>query len=227
MAWAAMRTEAWPATWRCKTCSESCAAVKSPRRLPKRLQRALEVVNLEVYKAAQQLGGGKMGTTLTAAYVFGNLLYLLHVGDSRAYLVRDGQAACLTSDHTMVGDLVRSRLIPSENIRTHAQRSILTRAVGLGLFVQPEIAQTKLQAETALFYAATVSGRSSRMTSLPNKLDRAGDVHSLRQNLVDLALERETDDNCSVVAIHIRGFRYQTFEEEPRKERGWLGFFRK
>ena len=57
--------------------------------------------------------------------------------------------------------------------------------------------------------------------------DRGGDVHSLARNLVDLALERETDDNCSVVAIHIRGFRFQTFEEEPRKERGWLGFFRK
>ena len=193
----------------------------------KALQHALEVVNLEVYKAAQQLGSGKMGTTLTAAYVFGNLLYLLHVGDSRAYLVRAGRASCLTSDHTVVGDMVRSRLIPSEYIRSHAQRSVLTRAVGLGLFVQPEITQTKLQAGDRIILCSDGVWSVIEDREFAEQSDQAGDVHSLAQNLVDLALERETDDNCSVVAIHIRGFRYQTFEEEPRKERGWLGFFRR
>jgi len=193
----------------------------------KALQHALEVLNFEVYKAAQQLGGGKMGTTLTAAYVFGNLLYLLHVGDSRAYLVRAGQASCLTSDHTMVGDLVRSRLIPSENIRSHAQRSVLTRAIGLGLFVQPELSQTKLQAGDRIILCSDGVWSVIEDHEFAEQCARDGDVHSLAQNLVDLALERETDDNCSVVAIHIRGFRYQTFEEEPRKERGWLAFFRK
>lgn len=191
------------------------------------LQQALEVVNFEVYKAAQQLGGGKMGTTLTAAYVFGDLLYLLHVGDSRAYLVRDGRAACLTSDHTVVGDLVRSRLIPSENIRSHSQRSILTRAVGLGLFVQPELSQVKLQAGDRIILCSDGVWSVIEDQEFAEQADRAGDVHALAQNLVDLALERETDDNCSVVAVRIRGFRFQSFEEEPRKERGWLGFFRK
>jgi serine/threonine protein phosphatase PrpC len=193
----------------------------------KALQRALEVVNFEIYKAAQQLGGGKMGTTLTAAYVFGNLLYLLHVGDSRAYLVRDGRATCLTSDHTVVGDLVRSRLIPSENIRSHSQRSVLTRAVGLGLFVQPDLSQTKLQAGDCIILCSDGIWSVIQDQEFAAQAERGGDVHVLAQNLVDLALERETDDNCSVVVVHIRGFRYQTFEEEPRKERGWLGFFRK
>jgi len=193
----------------------------------KALQRALEVVNFEIYKAAQQLGGGKMGTTLTAAYVFGNLLYLVHVGDSRAYLVRDGRAACLTSDHTVVGDLVRSRLIPSENIRSHSQRSVLTRAVGLGLFVQPDISQTKLQAGDCIILCSDGIWSVIQDQEFAEQAERGGDVHALAQNLVDLALERETDDNCSVIVVHICGFRYQTFEEEPRKERGWLGFFRK
>jgi PPM family protein phosphatase len=193
----------------------------------KALQRALEVVNFEVYKAAQQLGGGKMGTTLTAAYVFGNLLYLLHVGDSRAYLIRDGRAACLTSDHTIVGDMVRSRLIPPEKTRSHAQRSVLTRAIGLGLFVQPELTQTKLQVGDRIILCSDGVWSVIEDQEFAEHSERAGQVDAIAQNLVDLALERNTDDNCSVVAIHIRGFRYQTFEEEPRKERGWLGFFRK
>jgi serine/threonine protein phosphatase PrpC len=193
----------------------------------KALQQAMQVINLEVYKASQQIGNGKMGTTLTATYIFGNLLYLLHVGDSRAYLVRAGQASCLTSDHTVVGDLVRSRLIPSENIRSHAQRSVLTRAIGLGLFVQPELTQTKLQAGDRIILCSDGVWSVIEDNEFAEQCAQEGDVHSLAQNLVDLALERETDDNCSVVVIHIRGFRYQTFEEEPRKERGWLGFFRK
>jgi serine/threonine protein phosphatase PrpC len=194
----------------------------------KALQKAAEVVNLEVYKTAQQLGGEKMGTTLTAAYIVGNLLHLLHIGDSRAYLVRHGQATCLTSDHTVVGDLVRSRLLPSERIRTHARRSILTRAVGLGLFVQPEITQTKLQVGDCLILCSDGVWGVIEDQEFAEETERSGNnVHFLAQSLVDLALERETDDNCSVVVIHLRGFRYQTFEEEPRKERSWLGFLRK
>jgi len=86
-----------------------------------------------------------MGTTLTAAYILGNTLYLAHVGDSRAYLIRDGRLVCLTSDHTMVGDMVRSKLISHDKIRTHAQRSYLTKSLGTTLFVQPDITQQKLR----------------------------------------------------------------------------------
>lgn len=193
----------------------------------KALQQAAEVVNFEVYKAAQQLGVNKMGTTLTAAYVVGDFLHLLHIGDSRAYLVRQGRAVCLSSDHTVVGDLVRSRLIPSEQIRTHARRSILTRAVGLGLFVQPEITQTKLQAWDRIILCSDGVWSVIEDQEFAEISGRSVTVETLAQNLIDLALARETDDNCSVVVIQIRGFRFQTFEEEPRKERGWLGFFRK
>jgi len=193
----------------------------------KALQQAAEVVNFEVYKAAQQLGGGKMRTTLSAAYLVGDVLHLLHIGDSRVYLARNGRAACLTSDHTVVGDLVRSRLIPSERLRTHSSRSVLTRAVGLGLFVQPEITQIKLQVGDRVILCSDGVWSVIEDQEFAEQAERVGEAQALAQNLIDLALERETDDNCSVVAIHLRGFRFQTFEEPPRKERGWLGFWRK
>ena len=53
---------------------------------------------------ASGLGSARMGTTVTAAIVSGDRLHIGHVGDSRAYLIRQGRARCLTSDHTMVGD---------------------------------------------------------------------------------------------------------------------------
>jgi protein phosphatase len=193
----------------------------------KTLQKASEVVNFEVYKTSQQLGSGKMGTTLTAAYIIGDFLYLLHVGDSRAYLIRHGQVTCLTSDHTLVGDLIRSRLITPEQARTHAQRSVLTHAVGLELFLQPEITQTKLQVGDRVILCSDGVWACLADQDFAAQADQSRDVHNLVQNLIDLALARETDDNCSVIAIYLRGFRYQTFEAEPRKERGWLNFFRK
>lgn len=192
----------------------------------KALQQALDVINFEIYKVSQQLGSGKMGTTLTAAYLVGDVLHLLHVGDSRAYLIRSGCANCLTNDHTLVGDLVRSRLIPSENIRTHSKRSILTRAVGMGLFVQPELSQVKIQADDCIILCSDGVWSVIQDQEFAEQSDRLRNVHSLAQSLIDLAIERGSDDNCSVVVIHIQGFHYQTFEE-PRRERGWLGFFRK
>jgi PPM family protein phosphatase len=73
-----------------------------------------------------------MGTTVTAAAVAGDrFLQLAHVGDSRAYLLRDGTLDQLTTDHTVVGELVRRGRLTPEQAAIHPERSILTRAVGL------------------------------------------------------------------------------------------------
>ena len=73
-----------------------------------------------------------MGTTVTAAALAGERhLQLAHVGDSRAYLLRDGSLEQLTTDHTVVGELVRRGRLTPEQAAIHPERSILTRAVGL------------------------------------------------------------------------------------------------
>jgi PPM family protein phosphatase len=83
-------------------------------------------------RAAGDPGLWGMGTTVTAAALAGDRhLQLAHVGDSRAYLLRDGSLGQLTNDHTVVGELVRrGRLTPAQ-AAIHPERSILTRAVGL------------------------------------------------------------------------------------------------
>ena len=77
-----------------------------------------------------------MGTTLTAALVDGNRVHLVHVGDSRAYLLRGGELAQLTEDHTLVHRMVMEGEISQEEAETHPQRSILTRALGVDQSVQ-------------------------------------------------------------------------------------------
>jgi PPM family protein phosphatase len=77
-----------------------------------------------------------MGTTLTAALVDGSRVHLVHVGDSRAYLLRGGELAQLTEDHTLVHRMVTEGEISQEEAETHPHRSILTRALGVDPSVQ-------------------------------------------------------------------------------------------
>ena len=83
-------------------------------------------------RAAGDPGLWGMGTTVTAAALAGDHhLQLAHVGDSRAYLLRDGSLDQLTTDHTIVGELVRRGRLTPQQAAIHPERSILTRAVGL------------------------------------------------------------------------------------------------
>jgi protein phosphatase len=193
---------------------------------PKVLSSGVERANIEVYKAAQRLAAGRMGTTLTAAYILGDTLHLAHVGDSRAYLIRNGRAVCLTADHTTVGDMVRAKLISADKIRTHAQRSVLTKAIGLGLFVQPDITQHKLHEGDRLVLCSDGVWSVIQDDEFAQAADKSS-VDAISQTLIDLALHRETDDNVSVVAFHLRKLTPVHTEPETDQQTNWFQKLRK
>lgn len=172
--------------------------------IPKALQRSVENANLQVYQKAQQLGAGRMGTTLTAAYVLGDILHLAHVGDSRAYLIRDGRATCLTADHTAVGDMVRAKILSPAKIRTHAQRSVLTKAIGISLFVQADIIQYKLHEGDHLVLCSDGVWSVIEDEEFARVVREQAAVDLISRNLINLALQHETDDNASAVVFHVR-----------------------
>jgi serine/threonine protein phosphatase PrpC len=171
---------------------------------PQMLRRGVESANLSIYKTAERLGAGRMGTTLTAAYIVNDNLHLVHIGDSRAYLIRNKKATCLTADHTTVGDLVRTKLISADKVRTHSQRSILTKSVGIGLFVTPDISQHKLQEEDHLILCSDGVWSVIQDEEFALAVNESIRIDQVSQNLVDLALNRKTDDNLSVIAIRVR-----------------------
>src|SRR5579862_1647375 len=88
----------------------------------------------EISRAEHERAG--MGTTLTAVYIDGSDIAVAHVGDSRAYLFRDGELSLLTQDHTLVGELVKRGKLTEEQAAEHPQRSIITRALGIDAEVQ-------------------------------------------------------------------------------------------
>jgi serine/threonine protein phosphatase PrpC len=186
----------------------------------KHLRRGIETANLHVFQTAQRMGAGRMGTTLTAAHVIGDMLRLAHVGDSRAYLVRDGRATLLTHDHTTVGDLVRMKVLSPDKVRTHAQRSILNRAIGLGLFVQPDICELPLQEGDRLILCSDGVWAVVQDHEFGSLASGARDTNQLSEDLVNLALDRDTDDNVSAIAIHIH--RLAPVPAAISRGRNWL-----
>jgi protein phosphatase len=101
-----------------------------------RVVALVDEANRSVYERAtadESVSG--MGTTMTVALVEDDLVWIGHVGDSRAYLVRDGRLEQVTEDHSLVAELVRSGRLTEEEAESHPHRSVITRALG----TEPEV----------------------------------------------------------------------------------------
>ena len=199
----------------------------NPQKMPRILQRGVEAANLAVVNEARRQAIQKMGTTLTALALDPmsgrggkNQLHLAHVGDSRAYLVRKKKVTCLTNDHTVVGDLLRMRVLTPDQVRTHARRSVLTRAVGLALFVQPEFTSIELHEDDRLIlctdglWAAVPDEEFERIAQNENNMER------MCKNAIELALENDSDDNLSVISIHIQSL--DQVSNNGKSQKSWL-----
>ena len=109
-----------------------------PREGPplQRLVECAQAANRRIYEISRtEHERAGMGTTLTAVYVDDSALAVAHVGDSRAYLFRDGALTRMTQDHSLVEELVRHGKLTEEQAAEHPQRSIITRALG----IDPEV----------------------------------------------------------------------------------------
>lgn len=171
---------------------------------PQRLRQGVQDANLGVHQMANRMGVGRMGTTLTAVHLAGHTLHVAHVGDSRAYLVRDRTATCLTQDHTRVGELVRMRLLSSDKVRAHQQRSVLNKCLGLELFVQPDIfAVPVLPGDRVVLCTDGVWGviedqDFAEFAAAEPSLER------YNQAVLEAALRRGSDDNLSLLSLNFR-----------------------
>mgnify|MGYP000129397609 CR=1 FL=1 len=104
------------------------------------LNNALNAANQKIFKFSlenSELYG--MGTTATVALFKGNKLYIGHVGDSRAYRIREGSIIQLTKDHSLVWELMEQGKLSLEETKTHPMKNVITRALGTEEFVKADI----------------------------------------------------------------------------------------
>ena len=96
-----------------------------------RVVALIQEANRQVYERAREdSGAAGMGTTITVALFENGIVSICHVGDSRAYLIRDRKVDQLTEDHSLVAELVRTGRLSPEEAETHPQRSVISRAIG-------------------------------------------------------------------------------------------------
>jgi PPM family protein phosphatase len=142
-----------------------------------------------------------MGTTLTAALVEGDRIRLAHVGDSRAYLLREGDLRLLTEDHTLVHRMVTEGEISKEEAETHPQRSVLTRALGVETVV--DVDEDTVQVRPGDRLLLCTDGLTSMVSeqAVEEVLRGVPDPQEAAQRLVQLANEGGGADNTTVVVL--------------------------
>jgi protein phosphatase len=164
------------------------------------VQRANDQLRLMVEEDPQLEG---MGTTLTALLWTGQRLGLVHVGDSRAYLLRDGVLTQITQDHTWVQRLVDEGRITEEEATTHPQRSLLMRALGSGDHVEPDLSIREVRAgDRYLICSDGLSGVVSHQTMEDTLASYQGPQETV-QELIQLALRGGGPDNITVIVADV------------------------
>jgi protein phosphatase len=169
-----------------------------------KMKVAIQNANLRVYQEARRLAAGRMGTTLTCVHISGSEMMIGHVGDTRAYLVRNNTIQCLTNDHTRVAELIRMNLLPPEKARTHSQRSVLDRCLGIGLFVQPDIFTVKAFEDDIILLCSDGVWAVIEDDELLRMTLEVQNISQLPRVIIDKALELQSDDNVSCMAIHLQ-----------------------
>ncbi len=146
-----------------------------------------------------------MGTTLTMAYSVATDIYIVHAGDSRAYLFRDGQLDQVTSDHTLVQALVNAGMISSEEARHHHRRHVVTNVLGgPSEGVYSEIHKLEIRDGDVLLFCSDGLTEPVPDVEIAGILAEHADPKDAARSLVHLALERGGPDNVTVVVARFQ-----------------------
>ncbi|HET6770894.1 MAG TPA: Stp1/IreP family PP2C-type Ser/Thr phosphatase [Actinomycetota bacterium] len=169
-----------------------------------RLRAAIHQANSAVAERAAndpQLTG--MGTTLTAFVAGRDRIYLAHVGDSRAYLLRDGDLRLLTEDHTLVQRMVKEGRLTPEQAEIHPQRSVLTRALGIEVELEVDQATVEVTASDRLLLCS--DGLTAMIGDEDIRKILAGhdDPQSASEALVEAANAAGGQDNITTVVVDV------------------------
>lgn len=144
-----------------------------------------------------------MGITLTALLIQDGTAYIGHVGDSRAYLVRDNVIYQLTEDHSVVGELVRLGLLTKGEAKTHPQRHLLTRAIGTLPEVDIEIVNSKIEPGDRFILCTDGLSEAIEDSGILDVVTSNQTPPQVVDELINLANRNGGHDNVTVIAVFV------------------------
>jgi protein phosphatase len=181
----------------------------------RRVAELIQEANRRVYqRSSQDASASGMGTTMTVALVEDGAVVFGHVGDSRAYLIRDGRLEQLTEDHSLVAELVRSGKLSPEEAETHPQRSVITRALGTDPDV--DVDTFSIPAQAGDLFMLCSDGLTSMVEDeaiLEAAEKHRDDLQAAVKALIRAANKGGGEDNITVVLFEIGDGAGEPLEE--------------
>src|SRR2546426_2929745 len=178
----------------------------TPQRFAYRLKEAVEVANASIHahaKAHPEVRG--MGTTTTAAGVLNDHLYLTQVGDSRAYLIRGGQAHQITKDQSLMQRLVEAGGLTGEGAGQSERRNIILQALGPDPRGKGDLTHQDVRKGDVLVLCSDGLSGQVKNDEIARIVSPAPDVRTACERLIGLANERGGPDNITVVLARFDG----------------------
>lgn len=178
------------------------AVEKSMRKIPLQIfKSAFQYANQKLLEKARESRAYEgMGTTLVAATVVENTVYVANVGDSRLYKV-GRTIEQITTDHSLVEEMVRMGEISREQARKHPEKNIITRAIGVSGQIDPDFFDTYLEPGECLLLCSDGLSNMIEDSQILEILKRRTDLRSGVQELVDTANRNGGRDNIAVVLV--------------------------
>jgi len=181
------------------------AAVAQAAPIEMILHQAITAANDAVFQAGSTAAHKGMGTTLVAACVDDTKLYIGNVGDSRAYMIQNGNCLQLTVDHSYLNELIRSGAVAVEDAATvdlKGMESVITRAVGVTAAIDPDFFSLNLTPGDIILLASDGLTRYLNAAEI-GQVVKCMDLNLSCQSLIALAKERGGADNITVLLLHI------------------------
>ncbi len=170
-------------------------------KLPRIISEAVSNANRTIWDMAKSDPGmSGMGTTLVLCTFFEDSLYVANVGDSRLYICND-HLEQITVDHSLVEEMVRSGQITRQQSRTHSKKNVITRAVGVGADVRPDLFDVGMISGDTILLCS--DGLSNMVTDqeMESLIRAAASLEEAADSLVETANRHGGDDNISAVLV--------------------------
>ncbi|MEG0291352.1 MAG: Stp1/IreP family PP2C-type Ser/Thr phosphatase [Anaerovoracaceae bacterium] len=170
------------------------------------LKRYIEIANKEIIDFALHNKENRgMATTLVMCYIKGDTLYIANIGDSRAYIYRQGELFQITEDHSYVNSLIKMGAITHEEAKDHEKGHMITKALGAAKEADADYYQTKIvDGDVVLLCTDGLYGELSE-GEIEKLISQEGDMSKLAEKLIAYANEAGGRDNITAVCIKTKG----------------------
>ncbi len=176
--------------------------LKKDKNILKIIKASIEKANTQIYlKSIESEECNGMGTTITLGYIFDKKIFIGHVGDSRAYLIRGKEIYQITEDHSYVNELLKLGSITIEEAKNHPKKNMITRAVGSSSKITMDLIVKDYEKDDILLLCSDGLFNMLSANEIYEVLNSEKDIQRACQILVNKANEKGGLDNITLVSV--------------------------